>query len=171
MLLDDENRIKWDKLEELVSIASNAGAALASDDFTALKRAQDQSDLIKRFSKNSADKYGISRTGTLATPSGARASQGGSDDASSDVSFDMIVLVMDYLLSEPGSFLLAPLIADIAGGCRLSSFSTFFPHISPSRFSHIYSFYPIVPLYPSSLSLTHSSFTHSLTHFLCSFLP
>ena len=122
MLIDDENRIKWDKLEELISIASNAGAALATDDFSALKRAQEQSDLVMRFNRNSVDKNGISRTrfssrsaaSTLAIPERV---QGGSSDASSssDMSFDMIVLVMDYLLSEQGSFLLDPLITDIAG--------------------------------------------------------
>ena len=168
MLLDDKNKIKWDKLEELVSISSTANSALTSNDFAALKRGQEQSDLVKRFNKNAADRSsGKTSASSLAISDGER-TQGG-NDASSDVSFDMIVLVMDYLLSEQGSFLLAPLIADIAGGCRLPSFLPPFPFVSsPTSFTdHLYlPCCSIIPFFPSPLSIIYAPISHLFPCFL-----
>jgi predicted unusual protein kinase regulating ubiquinone biosynthesis (AarF/ABC1/UbiB family) len=81
-----DGSIRWDKLEQFISIASNADAAVAGD-FSKLKVAQDRSDLIKTYS-------GIPQT-------------------EGNFTFDVTLQIMDFILSEKGSFLLEPLVEEI----------------------------------------------------------
>ena len=50
LINSDNGSIKWEKLEQFISIAGNADAAMTGD-FQALKKAQDRSDIIKLYSK------------------------------------------------------------------------------------------------------------------------
>jgi predicted unusual protein kinase regulating ubiquinone biosynthesis (AarF/ABC1/UbiB family) len=71
IILSPDKKIRWDKLEKFLSIASSADDALAGD-FEALKDAQEKSDLIRTYS--------------------------GSTQQQSNVTVDVTVRVMDFLL-------------------------------------------------------------------------
>jgi hypothetical protein len=49
IIISPEKKIRWDKLEKFLSIASSADEALAGN-FEALKDAQEKSDLIRTYS-------------------------------------------------------------------------------------------------------------------------
>lgn len=86
-ILIDENsgRIRWDKLEQFISISSNANAALEGD-FSKLQSAQNRSDVLAAFQDQGAE---------------------------SDFDFQIITQIMDYLLSDNGKFLREPLVSEI----------------------------------------------------------
>ena len=91
VLLDHNGRIRWDKLEELVSITSKANAALESGNFNVLKNADERPDVGNRFGAGAA-----------------------APAAAVHVTVDVAMQIMEYLFSERAAFLLQPLIADIA---------------------------------------------------------
>ena len=70
IILSPDKKIRWDKLEKFLSIASSADDALAGD-FEALKDAQEKSDLIRTYSGSTQQ---------------------------SNVTVDITVRVMDFLL-------------------------------------------------------------------------
>jgi hypothetical protein len=80
-----DGTIRWEKLEQFISIASNADAAI-SGDFQALKKAQDRSDLAKLYAGKQQQ---------------------------ANVTFDVTLQIFDFLVSENGRFLFEPLINEI----------------------------------------------------------
>lgn len=89
ILINQNNgKIKWEKLEQFVSIASNADAAV-NGNFEALKQAQDRSDVSKIYTNGLNDANEIT------------------------VTYDITLSIMDFLLSENGKFLFDPLITEI----------------------------------------------------------
>ena len=91
VLLNSNGRIRWDKLEELVSITSKANVALESGNLDALKNSKERPITFKQVG---------ARTDTPA--------------AAANVTMDVAMQIMEYLFSERAAFLLQPLIADIA---------------------------------------------------------
>jgi predicted unusual protein kinase regulating ubiquinone biosynthesis (AarF/ABC1/UbiB family) len=86
VLIDPSNgKIRWDKLEQFVSIASNADAAVAGD-FSALKVAQNRSDIIRAV------------TGT---------------QLEGNFTFDVTMQIMNFIFSDNGNFLLDPLVDEV----------------------------------------------------------
>ena len=85
LLNPEDGSIKWEKLEQFISIASNADAAV-SGDFQALKKAQDRSDLVKLYSGKQQQ---------------------------ANITLDVTVQIIDFLVSENGRFLFDPLINEI----------------------------------------------------------
>ena len=85
VIVSPSGKIRWDKLEQFISISSNADRALEGN-FAALKDAQDRSDLIKTYS------------GT---------------QAKSNFTFEATMQILDFLLSENGKFLREPLVNEI----------------------------------------------------------
>ena len=81
----DNGSIKWEKLEQFISIASNAEQAM-SGNFQALKKAQDRSDIAKLYSGKKQE---------------------------TNVTFDVTIQIFDFLISENGKFLFDPLIDEI----------------------------------------------------------
>jgi hypothetical protein len=89
ILINQNNgKIKWEKLEQFVSIASNADAAV-NGNFEALKQAQDRSDVSKIYTNGLNDANEI------------------------NITYDITLSIMDFLLSENGKFLFDPLITEI----------------------------------------------------------
>jgi len=85
VMITPQGRIRWDKLEQFITISSNADAALAGD-FDALKVAQSRSDLIKTYANN---------------------------QDSVDITPSIALQVLDFLLSENGKFLREPLLDEV----------------------------------------------------------
>ena len=85
LINSDNGSIKWEKLEQFISIAGNADAAMTGD-FQALKKAQDRSDLIKLYSKKQVQ---------------------------ANMTYDVTIQIFDFLISENGKFLFDPLINEI----------------------------------------------------------
>ena len=81
----DNGSIKWEKLEQFISIAGNADAAMTGD-FQALKQAQDRSDIIKIYSQKQTQ---------------------------ANMTVDVTLQIFDFLISENGKFLFDPLINEI----------------------------------------------------------
>lgn len=92
VLLTEEGRIRWDKLESLLSIAASANDAVEKGNFQGLKQAQDRSDVMKKLRNNA----------TMET-----------DEESNNVTIEIISRILDYLLSENGNYLREPLIDEI----------------------------------------------------------
>jgi hypothetical protein len=80
-----DGSIRWEKLEQFISIASNADAAI-SGDFQALKKAQERSDLAKLYA--------------------GQQKQG-------NVTLNVTLQIFDFLVSENGRFLFDPLVNEI----------------------------------------------------------
>eukprot|EP01038_Epipyxis_sp_PR26KG_P010580 gene10580-14211_t len=99
ILLTSEGRIKWDQLEKFISISSNADRAM-SGDFSALKSAQDRSDLMK----------------TYQTSSDNNINNNNNNDNFEDSNFtlDVLVKIMDYITSVNGDFLREALVQEMA---------------------------------------------------------
>jgi len=97
VILTENGRIRWNKLESFVSLAGSADKALAGN-FQALKDAQEKSDLRRT--------YGAYKQGT--------APKMDSDPQVSVFSIDLLNDVLDFLLAEQGKFLREPLIDEIA---------------------------------------------------------
>lgn len=96
-----DEKIRWDKLEQVLSISSNADSAMQGD-FNALKHAQDRSDLIKAYNNQQVD---------------------------SNYTMDVILTIVDFLLSENGQVIREPLINEIvdsldAMGLTVASFAS-----------------------------------------------
>jgi predicted unusual protein kinase regulating ubiquinone biosynthesis (AarF/ABC1/UbiB family) len=85
VLVDENERIRWDKLEEVLSVASTADAAIDGN-FDALKQAQYRTDLAKKYAGK---------------------------DIQGNFTFEVTLQIMDFLLSEKGEFLLNPLVNEI----------------------------------------------------------
>ena len=85
LINSDNGSIKWEKLEQFISIAGNADAAMTGD-FQALKKAQDRSDLMKLYSKKQVQ---------------------------ANMTYDVTIQIFDFLISENGKFLFDPLINEI----------------------------------------------------------
>ena len=97
----EDGKIRWDKLEQVLSISSNADSAI-NGDFNALKQAQDRSDLMKAYSNQQVD---------------------------GNYTLDVILTVVDFLLSENGQIIREPLINEIvdaldAMGLTVASFTS-----------------------------------------------
>jgi hypothetical protein len=90
-LLTDDGKIEWQRLEELVSIASAATVVDSEEAFTELKVAQSRSDLRKKAGFGDP---------ISTVPEGA-------------ITFDVTLGVLDFVLSENGRFLREPLINDL----------------------------------------------------------
>lgn len=75
-IIIDENtkRIRWNRLEQFVSISSNADRAI-SGDFSALKVAQERSDVIKAFK---------------------------GEQETQEITYEVSIQILDFLLSENG---------------------------------------------------------------------
>lgn len=86
VLLYPNGGIQWDKLEQFISIASSAESAI-NGNFKAMKKGQDRSDIIKAW------------TGT---------------QVRGNVTLDVALNILDFLLSDSGQFLRDPLVNDIA---------------------------------------------------------
>ena len=86
MISQPEGRIRWDKLEQFISISSNADAAMDGD-FSALKRAQSRSDLVKAYSGGPQEEF--------------------------ELSYDVALQVLNFLLSDSGRFLRDPLLDEM----------------------------------------------------------
>ena len=85
VILTPQGRIRWDRLEQFISIAGSADKAMQGD-FNALKTAQERSDIVKAF----------------------RGQQQASN-FTMEVSFS----ILDFLVSDKGTFLREPLIDEI----------------------------------------------------------
>jgi len=85
VLLHPGGGIKWDKLEQFISIASSADSAIKGN-FQAMKQGQDRSDILKALS-------GAKNNG--------------------NVTFSVALDILDFLLSDSGQFLQEPLINDV----------------------------------------------------------
>lgn len=97
----DDGKIRWDKLEQVLSISSNADSAMQGD-FNALKQAQVRSDLTLTYSNQ---------------------------QVSSNYTMDVILTIVDFLLSENGQVIREPLINEIvdsldAMGLTIASFAS-----------------------------------------------
>ena len=90
VLLTKESRIRWDKLEQFISISSQADKAMAGD-FSALQSAQNRSDVARQYQKEESD----------------------SEESLESLSVGIATQILDYLLSENGQFLREPLITEI----------------------------------------------------------
>lgn len=80
-----DGSIRWEKLEQFISIASNADAAI-SGDFQALKKAQERSDLAKLYA---------------------------GQQKQANVTLNVTLQIFDFLISENGRFLFDPLVNEI----------------------------------------------------------
>ena len=108
-------RIRWNKLEQFVSISSYADKA-AEGDFAALKKAQNRADLIKTYSR--LGEYGKEES---VSQKGADNAEGafGEDDAAAaaeervELSQELVLKVLDFLLSPSGSFIREPLVNEV----------------------------------------------------------
>jgi predicted unusual protein kinase regulating ubiquinone biosynthesis (AarF/ABC1/UbiB family) len=85
----EEGRIRWNRLEQLLSIVNNANKALDGD-FSALQDAQERSDVRKSYIEG-----------------------GMTEGPASDLTADVILVCADYLLSDRGAVLREPLIEEI----------------------------------------------------------
>lgn len=85
VMLTPAGRIRWEKLEQFISISSNADAAMGGD-FSALKAAQSRSDLINTYAGNT-DRV--------------------------DLSLDVALQILSFLLSDSGRFLREPLLDEV----------------------------------------------------------
>jgi len=81
-------RIRWNKLEQFLSIASNADSAI-NGNFAALKRAQSRSDFLNTFKDNQED---------------------------SNFTADTVIQILNFLDSENGQFIREPLVTEIVDG-------------------------------------------------------
>ena len=109
IMIDRETqRIRWDKLEQFVSISSYADRALEGD-FTALKSAQSRADLIKTYSKQdkSVDSPGET-TRRLLQGQGKEQL----DEDAVPLTQELVMTVLDFLLSPNGRFIREPLITE-----------------------------------------------------------
>ena len=127
-------RIRWNKLEQFVSISSYADKA-AGGDFAALKKAQNRADLIKTYSRQDSE-GSPSRPSDHARPvvnSGGYATKGdktAADDNGKDkgegegegegeeegvrFSQELVLNILDFLLSPSGRFIRDPLVNEAA---------------------------------------------------------
>ncbi|KAG5188491.1 ABC1 family protein [Tribonema minus] len=90
-LLDRQGKIKWRRLEELVSIAGAAKVADTDTQFDDLRRAQKRSDLRVK----------VGLTGAQV------------EEIPSEVTLDLTLAILDFILSENGRFLREPLIDEL----------------------------------------------------------
>lgn len=88
VLIDPAGRIRWSKLEQFLSIASNADSAI-NGNFAALKRAQSRSDFLKSFTDSQED---------------------------SNFNADTVIQILNFLDSENGLFIREPLVNEIVDG-------------------------------------------------------
>jgi len=86
VMITPEGRIRWDKLEQFISISSNADAAVRGD-FSALKSAQSRADLVKKYS--------------------------GAEEARVELTLEVALAVLDFILGEKGAFLREPLLDEV----------------------------------------------------------
>jgi len=108
VMVSPQGRIRWDKVEQFVSIASNADAAMAGN-FSALKTAQARTDLVKTYASGVANK-----PSTLAG-GGSSSSGSNQEDSNSltEITVEVATTVLDFLLSAKGAFLREPLVDEI----------------------------------------------------------
>ncbi|CAM9686993.1 unnamed protein product [Chrysoparadoxa australica] len=90
VLVTSDGGINWSRLEELVSIAGAAKVVESDRDFANLQQAQFRSDLKKKLNGP--------ETGVEETP---------------EVTFDMTLEVLSFILSDQGKFLRDPLIKEL----------------------------------------------------------
>lgn len=85
VILTPKGRIRWDRLEQFISIAGSADRAM-SGDFNALKTAQERSDIVKAFK---------------------------GQQQASNFTMEVSLSIIEFLISENGTFLREPLIDEI----------------------------------------------------------
>jgi predicted unusual protein kinase regulating ubiquinone biosynthesis (AarF/ABC1/UbiB family) len=85
VLLDSSGKIRWNKLEQFLSIASNADLATKGN-FNALKRAQDRSDPVRTYTDT---------------------------QIKSNFTTDATLQIIDFLTSDNGKFLREPLVDEV----------------------------------------------------------
>lgn len=85
VILNEQGRIRWQRLEQFISISSNADRAI-SGDFSALKSAQERSDVIKAFKGQQEE---------------------------SNFTLEVSTQMIDFILSDKGTFLREPLVDEI----------------------------------------------------------
>lgn len=85
VIVNKDGRIRWSKLEQFISISSNADAAVAGD-FGALQRAQSRSDVQKIY---------------------------GGVEQSSNMTLEVSGQILDFLLSDNGRVLREPLVLEL----------------------------------------------------------
>ncbi len=108
MIDKDKQRIRWDKLEQFVSISSYADRALQGD-FTALKSAQSRADLIKTYSKQDKSADTPSKTTRRLLQDQGKEPL---DEDSVPLTQELVLTILDFLLSPNGRFIREPLIAE-----------------------------------------------------------
>lgn len=101
LIVTPTGSIRWDKLDQFISISSNADAVMQGD-FQALKQAQGRSDLMKT--------YGARSTTTAATATTTIQLE---EEETGEVSQEATLQILDYLLSDSGRFLREPLLNEI----------------------------------------------------------
>eukprot|EP00981_Chlorochromonas_danica_P000920 scaffold222_cov176-Ochromonas_danica.AAC.7 len=106
ILLDEKNHIRWERLEQFLTISKSADDAMKGD-FQALKDAQEQADVMKQFQQLQSSSS--SSSPLKQTPSVQNTTKKGDDRFTVEV----VSQVVDYLLSDRGSFLREPLIEEI----------------------------------------------------------
>ena len=85
VIVNKEGRIKWSKLEQFISISSNADAALAGN-FKALQNAQERSDLLRTYGGNQIE---------------------------GNFTYEVTLQIIDFLLTENGRYLREPLVDEL----------------------------------------------------------
>ena len=104
IMVSPEGRIRWDRVEQFVSIAANADAAAAGD-FSRLKSTQDRSD----------PRLAGWRQGDPETNNKDKNKVKNKDENERDsdkLSLDVVTAVLDFLLSSKGAFLREPLVEE-----------------------------------------------------------
>lgn len=114
ILLDEKNHIRWERLEQFLTISKSADDAMKGD-FQALKDAQEKADIMKQFQQlqSSSSSTQNQRTSSLGPSSQAQTAQSTTKKADDRFTVEVVSQVVDYLLSDRGSFLREPLIEEI----------------------------------------------------------
>lgn len=102
---DKKQNINWAQLEQFVSISAKADAAMQGD-FSALKSAQEQGDIMKVYMPTATTTSGIN--------GGAKKREEKAEENQAAVTVEVATLILQYLLSERGSYLRGPLVNDVA---------------------------------------------------------
>ena len=100
IMVSPEGRIRWDRVEQFVSIAANADAAAAGD-FSRLQTAQDRSDPRLAW-----------RQGDPENKNNNNKNKNKNESDSDKLNLDVVTAVLDFLLSSKGAFLREPLVEE-----------------------------------------------------------
>lgn len=112
ILLDEKTgRIRWSKLEKLLSVSQKAERALTEGDFAALQDAQTQSDVLRAFGHQRRDEADPARSTSRSRMNSGDSSS--ANDAGVTIDLEMATLMLNYLSSDAGSYLREPLYEEV----------------------------------------------------------